>query len=71
MSGNSIDDATLWHFLEKLGLTKEEFHPTFGPLEKFLKQEMAKEGESLKGFFSPPFLSVLSSVSFATSTDYK
>ena len=50
MSGNSIDDATLWHFLEKLGLTKEEFHPTFGPLEKFLKQEMAKEGESLKGF---------------------
>ena len=45
MSGNSIDDATLWHFLEKLGLSKEEFHPTFGPLEKFLKQEMSKEGE--------------------------
>ena len=45
MSGNSIDDATLWHFLEKLGLTKEEFHPTFGPLEKFLKQEMSKEGK--------------------------
>lgn len=44
MSGNSIDDATLWHFLEKLGLSKEEFHPTFGPLEKFLKQEMSKEG---------------------------
>jgi len=44
MSGNSVDDGTLWHFLEKLGLTKEEYHPTFGPLEKFLKQEMAKEG---------------------------
>ena len=45
MSGNSVDDGTLWHFLEKLGLTKEEYHPTFGPLEKFLKQEMAKEGK--------------------------
>jgi len=44
MSGNSIDDGTLWHFLEKFGLAKEQSHPTFGPLEKFLKQEMSKEG---------------------------
>jgi len=44
MSGNSVDDATLWHFLDKLGLGKEEPHFTFGSLEKFLKQEMSKEG---------------------------
>jgi len=44
MSGNSVDDDTLWHFLSKLGLNKEEFHPTFGPLDKFLKQELSKEG---------------------------
>lgn len=44
MSGNSIDDGTLWHFLEKLGLAKDRVFLSFGPLEKWLKNELSKEG---------------------------
>jgi len=44
MSGNSVDDATLWHFLDKLGFAKDKSHPIFGAIEKFLKNDLAKEG---------------------------
>ncbi|XP_032221507.2 non-structural maintenance of chromosomes element 3 homolog [Nematostella vectensis] len=44
MSDNIMNEASLWHFLKKMGLEPKKEHEVFGDPEKLIAQEFTRQG---------------------------